>query len=53
MIIQGDAIVYTHALLHEGSVVVKGTKYVLRCDIMFGKQQTAAAQTSSDGCIIV
>eukprot|EP01118_Nematostelium_gracile_P001612 TRINITY_DN11676_c0_g1_i1.p1 TRINITY_DN11676_c0_g1~~TRINITY_DN11676_c0_g1_i1.p1 ORF type:complete len:200 (-),score=61.11 TRINITY_DN11676_c0_g1_i1:8-607(-) len=33
----GNALVYTQKLLHEGSVVTGGRKYVLRSDILFGK----------------
>jgi len=33
----GLALIYTQKLLHEGSLVTKGRKYVLRSDILFGK----------------
>jgi len=32
----GVGLVYTHQLLHEGSLVTKGRKYVLRSDILCG-----------------
>jgi hypothetical protein len=32
---QGTALIFLHDLLHEGSSVLKGTKYVLRTDIMY------------------
>lgn len=32
----GTALVFEHALFHEGSEVLEGTKYVLRSDVMFG-----------------
>lgn len=31
----GDALLFQHYLLHEGSEVERGTKYVLRSDVMF------------------
>jgi prolyl 4-hydroxylase len=32
---QGSALVFLHSLEHEGSEVTRGTKYVLRTDIMY------------------
>jgi prolyl 4-hydroxylase len=32
----GRALVFQHSLLHEGSAVVRGTKYALRSDVMYG-----------------
>jgi prolyl 4-hydroxylase len=32
----GLALVFDHYLVHEGSVVLKGRKYVLRTDVMYG-----------------
>jgi prolyl 4-hydroxylase len=33
---QGQALVFHHGLVHEGSEVTEGTKYVLRSDVMYG-----------------
>jgi len=33
----GMALVYTQKLLHEGSIVTSGKKYVIRSDILFSK----------------
>lgn len=33
--IKGHALVFDHYLFHEGSAVVRGTKYVLRSDVMY------------------
>ena len=33
--VTGSALVFPHKLLHQGAVVVDGTKYVLRTDVMF------------------
>lgn len=33
----GSALVFEHALLHEGSAVTSGRKYVLRSDVMYGR----------------
>ena len=32
----GMALVFEHAILHEGVAVEEGTKYVLRTDVMYG-----------------
>ena len=32
----GRALVFAHGLIHEGSEVTRGMKYVLRSDVMFG-----------------
>lgn len=34
----GMALVFHHGLIHEGSKVLEGFKYVLRTDVMFGKK---------------
>ncbi|KAJ3241383.1 hypothetical protein HDU78_001840 [Chytriomyces hyalinus] len=34
----GQALVFSHRLWHEGSLVTKGVKYVIRTDIMYTKQ---------------
>ncbi|KAJ1557234.1 hypothetical protein HK096_008401 [Nowakowskiella sp. JEL0078] len=31
----GKAVIFEHAILHEGTMVLKGRKYVIRTDIMF------------------
>ncbi|GMU54106.1 MAG: hypothetical protein AMXMBFR33_32520 [Candidatus Xenobia bacterium] len=41
----GMALVFKHAILHEGSSVVAGTKYVLRTDVMY-RSATAPARPS-------
>ena len=33
--VRGDAVVFNHNISHQGNVVTRGCKYVLRCDIMF------------------
>lgn len=33
----GMALVFEHSLLHEGSAVTRGRKYVLRSDVMYGR----------------
>lgn len=38
---QGTALIFLHDLEHEGSVVKKGIKYVLRTDIMYRLQDEA------------
>jgi prolyl 4-hydroxylase len=35
----GMALVFDHYLLHEGTVVLEGQKYVLRSDVMYGRIQ--------------
>lgn len=32
---EGQALIFTHAVLHEGAMVEQGTKYVLRSDVMY------------------
>jgi hypothetical protein len=32
----GLALVFYHPQLHEGSLIERGTKYVLRTDVMYG-----------------
>lgn len=32
---EGQALVFTHAVLHEGAMVEQGIKYVLRSDVMY------------------
>ncbi len=34
----GMAIIFVHRILHEGAKVLKGTKYVLRTDVMFRRK---------------
>lgn len=33
----GSALLFQHAMLHEGCLVTDGVKYVLRSDVMFGR----------------
>jgi predicted 2-oxoglutarate/Fe(II)-dependent dioxygenase YbiX len=33
----GTALVFEHQLLHEGAAVIRGRKYVLRSDVMYGR----------------
>lgn len=33
----GCALIFTHAQLHQGAPVVRGRKYVLRTDVMYGR----------------
>ncbi|KAJ3230308.1 hypothetical protein HDU81_004609 [Chytriomyces hyalinus] len=35
----GQALVFSHRIMHEGSLVTKGVKYVIRTDIMYMKKQ--------------
>lgn len=35
--VTGDALLFQHPLVHEGSIVTSGVKYVARTDIMFRK----------------
>ena len=35
--VAGDAVLFQHPLVHEGSVVTEGVKYVARTDIMYRK----------------
>lgn len=39
----GTALIYTQRMLHEGSVVQNGVKYVLRSDVLYG--QSSASHT--------
>lgn len=36
--ITGDGLLFQHPLIHEGSIVTSGTKYVARTDIMYRKK---------------
>ena len=36
--VTGMALVFAHHQLHEGCVVEKGTKYVMRTDVMYSAQ---------------
>lgn len=38
---EGMGLLYTQKLLHEGSVVTEGQKYVLRSDVLFGQPEPA------------
>jgi prolyl 4-hydroxylase len=35
---EGEALVFTHRVLHQGATVTRGVKYVLRSDVMFRRQ---------------
>jgi hypothetical protein len=35
---RGMALVFVHDILHEGAPVISGRKYVLRTDVMYGRQ---------------
>jgi len=45
-------LVYTQKLLHEGSVVAQGRKYVLRTDILFAKPPPPQPQEQGWSCIV-
>ena len=36
----GDALWFQHAVLHAGSMVTRGTKHVMRTDVLFGHERT-------------
>lgn len=40
----GDALVFDHGLRHQGAEVTRGTKYVLRSDVMFRRLAGEASQ---------
>ncbi len=35
--VKGDALLFQHPLVHEGSIVTAGVKYVARTDVMYRK----------------
>ena len=39
---KGTALIFWHRVLHEGAVLKSGTKYILRTDIMFRKDENIA-----------
>lgn len=41
---QGDLIVFDHNVWHEGEVLTKGQKFVLRSDILYSKKETENKQ---------
>eukprot|EP01012_Entosiphon_sulcatum_P031466 TRINITY_DN3979_c0_g1_i5.p1 TRINITY_DN3979_c0_g1~~TRINITY_DN3979_c0_g1_i5.p1 ORF type:complete len:598 (-),score=84.68 TRINITY_DN3979_c0_g1_i5:209-1975(-) len=43
----GNAVVFNHDVIHEGEVVECGTKYVLRCEIVFKCLQVPPAPAST------
>jgi hypothetical protein len=43
----GQVLIYNQRLLHEGSVVESGRKYVMRSDIMFSSEDQIQSTTSS------
>ena len=36
----GRVLVFQHDILHEGSILVQGTKYTMRTDVMYRKLET-------------
>ena len=42
----GTALLFPHALLHQGNAVLSGTKYVLRTDVMYEKVFIGGMQSS-------
>ena len=36
---QGMAVIFEHNVFHEGSDVTEGTKYCIRCDVLYSAQQ--------------
>jgi prolyl 4-hydroxylase len=39
----GMALVFPHRVAHQGSAIVRGTKYVLRTDVMYRNENDATA----------
>ena len=35
----GRVLVFQHDILHEGSLLVAGTKYTMRTDVMYGEER--------------
>lgn len=50
----GSGLVFTYTMLHEGSAVTKGVKYVLRTDVLFGdnSQQSTWVFPSTNMCSV-
>jgi len=48
----GKVLIFTQHLLHEGSVVVKGRKYVIRTDVMFAKPPADSGQQAGWTCVV-
>ncbi len=46
---QGDLIVFDHNVWHEGEVLTKGEKFVLRSDILYSRKETAHSQEPFSG----
>lgn len=47
--VRGTALVFQHRLLHEGGIVERGRKYVLRTDVMYGPPKAVSAATGQSG----
>jgi hypothetical protein len=45
----GDVLVFTHPVLHEGSMVIRGRKYAVRTDVMYSELGVAAPRTVGYG----
>jgi len=43
---KGDCILFDHRLLHEGSMVSSGEKYIMRSEVMYKKQQSDGSVAS-------
>ena len=44
----GKVLVFQHNLLHQGSVVTSGVKYVMRTDLMFSRRREVVAAATAD-----
>ena len=42
----GSALLFQHGLLHEGAAVTRGTKYVIRSDVMYVRREAGHAAAS-------
>eukprot|EP01116_Phalansterium_solitarium_P007227 TRINITY_DN19773_c0_g1_i1.p1 TRINITY_DN19773_c0_g1~~TRINITY_DN19773_c0_g1_i1.p1 ORF type:complete len:221 (-),score=17.01 TRINITY_DN19773_c0_g1_i1:346-1008(-) len=49
---KGTVLVYSHKMLHEGSTVTEGTKYVLRSDVLFSDPSKPPPSAGSS-CILL
>lgn len=45
----GNGLLFQHELIHEGSEVLSGTKYVVRTDVMYRSKESRASQGGSVG----
>lgn len=46
---QGDLIVFDHNVWHEGEMLTRGEKFVLRSDILYSKKETAKSKAPFTG----